>query len=128
MSITLLHLIPKDPHFSPAQAATEAAQDWLQQLVPEAALPGGYFDSLAVTMACCSAQTDLNALDYVELRVFARYGLVTTNPECELPLPLPPASVQALEVLLATDLRQVIAGTDFKRWLRYTGLLGNRSS
>lgn len=119
MSITLLHLIPKDPHFSPAQ-------DWLQQLVPEAALPGGYFDSLAVTMACCSAQTDLNALDYVELRVFARYGLVTTNPECELPLP--PASVQALEVLLATDLRQVIAGTDFKRWLRYTGLLGNRSS
>lgn len=40
MSITLLHLIPKDPHFSPASAASEAAQDRLQQLIPEAL--GGY--------------------------------------------------------------------------------------
>ncbi|MFI5726894.1 hypothetical protein [Streptomyces cyaneofuscatus] len=151
MSITLLHLIPKDPHFSPAPAASEAAQARLRQLVPEAlggydvwdipgtafidpgenwcgvrcpvcgsdiedwwgdamdtaALPDGYFDALAVTMSCCSAQTDLNALDYVEAAGFARYSLVTTDPECELPLP--PASIQALEDLLGTDLRQVIA-------------------
>ncbi|MFJ2167895.1 hypothetical protein [Streptomyces griseofuscus] len=151
MSITLLHLIPKDPHFSPASAASEAAQAQLQQLVPEAlggydvwdipsaafidpgenwcgvrcpvcgsdiedwwgnamdtaALPDGYFDSLAVTVPCCSAQTDLNALDYVWAAGFARYSLVTTDPECELPLPQ--ASVHALEDLLGTDLRQVIA-------------------
>ncbi|MFG3013379.1 hypothetical protein ACGFZB_23480 [Streptomyces cinerochromogenes] len=40
MSITLLHLIPKDPRFSPAPAASEAAQARLQQLVLEAL--GGY--------------------------------------------------------------------------------------
>ncbi|MFE4827518.1 hypothetical protein [Streptomyces sp. NPDC056672] len=72
-----------------------------------AALPDGYFDVLAVTMPCCSAQTDLNALRYVEAAGFARYSLVTTDPEGELPPP--PAGVQALEDLLGTDLRQVIA-------------------
>ncbi|MGW7298251.1 hypothetical protein [Streptomyces sp. NPDC054829] len=72
-----------------------------------AALPDGYFDALAVTMPCCSAQTDLNALDYVDAAGFARYSLVTTDPECELPLP--PAIIQALEDLLGTDLRHVIA-------------------
>ncbi|MFJ4325448.1 hypothetical protein ACIP3A_20370 [Streptomyces tricolor] len=151
MSITLLHLIPKDPHFSPVPAASEPAQAQLQQLVPEAlggydvwdipgiafidpgenwcgvrcpvcgsdiedwwgnaldtaAVPDGYFASLAVTVPCCSAQTDLNALDYVEAAGFARYSLVATDPECELPLP--PATVRALGDLLGTDLRQVIA-------------------
>ncbi|WP_338678381.1 hypothetical protein V1460_06590 [Streptomyces sp. SCSIO 30461] len=72
-----------------------------------AALPDGYFDSLAVTMPCCSAPMDLNALDYVEAAGFARYSLVATDPECELPLPA--VSVQALEDLLGTDLRQVVA-------------------
>jgi hypothetical protein len=151
VSITLLHLIPADPRFSPAPAASEAARARLRQLVPEAsggydvwnipgtafidpgenwsgvrcpacgadiedwwgaamdaaALPDGCFDSLAVTTPCCSAPTDLNALDYVWAAGFARYSLVTTGPECELPLP--PAGIRALEDILGTDLRQVIA-------------------
>jgi hypothetical protein len=82
-------------------------EDWWGDAMDTAALPDGYFDALAVTMPCCSAQTDLNALDYVEAAGFARYSLVTTDPECELPLP--PASIRALEDLLGTDLRQVIA-------------------
>ncbi|MEU4048716.1 hypothetical protein AB0F09_05800 [Streptomyces olivaceus] len=150
MSITLLHLIPKDPHFrlrplrarlrklgydnwflrrwavttsgtSPAQPSLipgrigvvsgalcgSDIEDWWGDAMDTATLPDGYFDALAVMMSCCSAQTDLNALDYVEAAGFARYSLVTTDPECELPLP--PATVQALEDLLGTDLRQVIA-------------------
>ncbi|MGW1501690.1 hypothetical protein ACWCQW_24455 [Streptomyces mirabilis] len=82
-------------------------EDWWGNAMDTAALPDGYFDALAVTMPCCSAQTDLNSLDYVEAAGFASYSLVTTDPECELPLP--PASLQALEDLLGTDLRQVIA-------------------
>ncbi|MGA5384884.1 hypothetical protein [Streptomyces pseudogriseolus] len=151
MSITLLHLIPTDPRFSPAPAASEAAQARLRQLIPGAwggydvwnipgtafidpgeywcgvrcpvcgadieewwddamrttALPDGYFGSLAVTVPCCSARTDLNALAYAEAAGFARYSLVTTDPECELPLP--PAVVGELENLLGTELRQVVA-------------------
>jgi hypothetical protein len=151
VSITLLHLIPEDPYFSPAATASEAARARLQQLVPEAlggyhvwdfpgtafidpgenwcsvrcpvcgsdvedwwdaamdtaALPDGCFDALAVTVPCCSAPTDLNALDYVWPAGFARYSLVVTDPECELPLPS--AGVQALEDLLGAGLRQVIA-------------------
>ncbi|AKN75129.1 hypothetical protein QR97_04775 [Streptomyces sp. PBH53] len=82
-------------------------EDWWGNALDTAAVPDGYFASLAVTVPCCSAQTDLNALDYVEAAGFARYSLVATDPECELPLP--PATVRALGDLLGTDLRQVIA-------------------
>ncbi|WP_199930655.1 hypothetical protein [Streptomyces sp. CB02923] len=82
-------------------------EDWWVGAMERAAGADGFFGSLAVMTPCCSASTDLNALDYVEAAGFARYGLVVTDPERELPLAS--ADVRALGGVLGTDLRQVIA-------------------
>ncbi|MBM7055721.1 hypothetical protein [Streptomyces durocortorensis] len=47
-------------------------EGWWGHAMDTAALAGGYFGSLAVTVPCCFVQTDLNAVDYVEGQVVAR--------------------------------------------------------
>ncbi|GAA4922910.1 hypothetical protein GCM10023223_50170 [Stackebrandtia albiflava] len=80
---------------------------WWDGAMDRAALPGGYFDSLTVVTPCCATGTDLHSLHYRWPVGFARFSIVTTDPEC--PLPLRPETVAEIEAALRLPLRQVVA-------------------